>query len=50
VTFDPVYGDSATFYEGTVHTHPEFDAPIPGIAPATLPTARAFLGQYLTLP
>lgn len=24
VTFDPVYSDSATFYTGTVHTHPEF--------------------------
>ena len=24
VTFDPVYSDSATFYEGTVYTHPEF--------------------------
>ena len=24
VTFDPVYSDSATFYTGTVYTHPEF--------------------------
>jgi hypothetical protein len=24
VTFDPVYSDSATFYTGTIHTHPEF--------------------------
>lgn len=60
VTFDPVYSDSAMFYEGTVQTHPGFgqdpqasnsavephdmglvvfDAPIPGITPATLPTA-----------
>ncbi|HSV41084.1 MAG TPA: trypsin-like serine protease [Nocardioidaceae bacterium] len=56
VTFDPVYSDSATFFEGTVHTHPSFgafpgrndpydigvvvfDEPVPGITPATLPTA-----------
>jgi hypothetical protein len=58
VTFDPVAGNSSTWYEGTVHTNPEwdpaaqgqrgdfgdlgvivFDAPIPGITPATLPSA-----------
>ncbi len=58
VTFDPVAGDSSTWYEGTIHTNPAFDpsaqgqrgdfvdlgvivfdAPIPGIAPASLPSA-----------
>lgn len=55
VTFDPVVSDSSTWYTGTVHTNPEydpqsaddprdlgvvvFDAPIPGISPASLPTA-----------
>jgi hypothetical protein len=53
VTFDPVASDSGTWYTGTVHTNPAydpqsaddpgdlgvvvFDAPIPGIAPASLP-------------
>lgn len=53
VTFDPVFSDSGTFYEGTVYTHPDFsgrfgdpndvgvivfDEPIPGITPAQLPS------------
>jgi hypothetical protein len=54
VTFDPVASDSGTWYTGTVHTNPAyetqsaddpgdlgvivFDAPIPGITPASLPT------------
>jgi hypothetical protein len=53
VTFDPMYSDSATFYTGTVYTNPAFTQrqddsgdlgvivfpqPIPGIAPAQLPT------------
>jgi V8-like Glu-specific endopeptidase len=53
VTFDPVVNGSSTFYVGTVHTNPAyenlsadnpgdlgvivFDAPIPGITPASLP-------------
>lgn len=59
VTFDEVVTDSSTWYEGTIHTNPNydpngqgqrgdfgdlgvivFDAPIPGIAPASLPTER----------
>jgi V8-like Glu-specific endopeptidase len=55
VTFDPVVTASSTWYTGTVHTDPAydpnnpsdandlgvvvFDAPIPGITPASLPTA-----------
>jgi len=54
VTFDPVASDSSTWYTGTVHTNPAynpasvtdpgdlgvivFDTPVPGIAPASLPT------------
>src|SRR4051794_26863838 len=63
VTFDEVITDSSTWYEGTIHTNPNFDpngqgqrgdfgdlgvivfdAPIPGIAPATLPPARYLEG------
>src|SRR4029079_241548 len=59
VTFDEVVTDSSTWYEGTIHTNPNydpngqgqrgdfgdlgvivFDAPIPGITPATLPPAN----------
>jgi hypothetical protein len=55
VTFDPVVSESGTWYWGTVHTNPAyvsglqddpkdlgvivFDAPIPGITPASLPSA-----------
>jgi hypothetical protein len=58
VTFDPIAGDSSTWYEGTIHTNPAyqpsaqgqrgdfgdlgvivFDTPIPGITPASLPSA-----------
>ena len=54
VTFDPAVTTSSTWYTGTVHTNPAydpqsaddtedlgvvvFDAPIPGVTPATLPT------------
>ena len=59
VTFDPVVSDSSTWHWGTVHTDPAFtnaepdpndlgvivfDAPIPGITPALLPTEN-FLDQ-----
>jgi len=59
VTFDEVVTDASTWYEGTVHTNPNydpsaqgqrgdfgdlgvivFDAPIPGVTPASLPTER----------
>jgi Trypsin len=55
VTFDPVASDSSAWYTGTIHTNPAydptntadpgdlgvivFDAPIPGVPPAALPTA-----------
>lgn len=54
VTFDPVVSSSSTYYTGTVHTNPGFygsggdhydlgvvvfPSPIPGISPATLPSA-----------
>jgi hypothetical protein len=55
VTFDPVASDSGTWYTGTIHTNPAynpasakdpgdlgvivFDTPVPGVTPASLPTA-----------
>ncbi len=58
VTFDPIVSATSTWYTGTVHTDPAydpknaadpndlgvvvFDAPIPGITPASLPTAGLF--------
>jgi hypothetical protein len=73
VTFDPVVGGSSTWYSGTVHTDPAydpnhtsdpsdlgvivFDAPIPNITPASLPSAgmldrlgpQGLSGQTFTL-
>lgn len=55
VTFDPVATDASTWYTGTIHTNPAYetqsaddpgdlgvivlDRPVPGVTPASLPTA-----------